>query len=260
MDKIKIGIFGPYGRMGKDLIKQIESFDSLKLSSLCEKKSHKNIGKTISNILIEDNIDNLIKKSDVIIDFTTPQATIELLKAINFSKLNTSLVTGTTGYTISEEKKFQSLVGGKKILRSFNMSIGINLLKRLLKIASKNIGSESDMEIIEIHHNKKKDIPSGTAISLAQSLNEGVNGIYKFKYRNENKNQVRRDNEIGFASIRGGDVIGEHSVFFFMDGERIELKHVASDRKIFSIGALEAARWLYKKKPGLYTTLDMVKN
>ena len=259
MKKIKIGIFGPGGRMGSDLLKQIENFNSLELAVLCEKGKHKDVGKTVSGIVIGDDINNLIKSSDVIIDFTIPEATINLLKVMNDLKTKTALVTGTTGYTKTEEKKFQKLVNGRKVLRSFNMSIGINLMKNLIKTASKNISSQSDIEIVEIHHNKKKDIPSGTAISLAKSVQEGFKEIAKFSYREENKNKARGKNEIGFASIRGGDVIGEHTVYFFLNGERIELKHMASSRKIFSVGALKAACWLHQKKVGLYTISDMLK-
>ena len=259
MKKIKIGIFGPGGRMGSDLLKQIENFNSLELAVLCEKGKHKDVGKTVSGIVIGDDINNLIKCSDVIIDFTIPAATINLLKVMHDLKTKTALVTGTTGYTKTEEKKFQGLVNGRKVLRSFNMSIGINLMKNLIKAASKNISSQSDIEIVEIHHNKKKDIPSGTAISLAKSVQEGFKEIAKFSYREENKNKARGKNEIGFASIRGGDVIGEHTVYFFLNGERIELKHIASSRKIFSVGALKAASWLHQKKAGLYTISDMLK-
>ena len=117
---------------------------------------------------------------------------------------------------------------------------------------------ESDIEIVEIHHKNKKDIPSGTSISLAQSIREGNEKINKFIYREENNNRLRKKNEIGFASIRGGDVIGEHSVYFFLDGERLELKHVASSRKIFSVEKKKSASWLFKKKPGLYTIMDMI--
>ena len=245
--------------MGSDLLEQIENFNSLELAVLCEKGKHKDVGKTVSGIVIGDDINNLIKSSDVIIDFTIPAATINLLNAMNALKTKTALVTGTTGYTKAEEKKFQGLVNGRKVLRSFNMSIGINLMKNLIKAASKNISSQSDIEIVEIHHNKKKDIPSGTAISLAKSVQEGFKGIAKFSYREENKNKARGKNEIGFASIRGGDVIGEHTVYFFLNGERIELKHIASSRKIFSVGALKAASWLHQKKAGLYTISDMLK-
>ena len=141
MKKINIGIFGPYGRMGKNIIEQIVKFDSMKLSFLCERKNHEFIGKRIGDISIDDNIKNLIEASDVIIDFTNPTATIELLKIMNNLKTNVSLVTGTTGYSKAEEKKFHSMVNGRTVLRSFNMSIGINLLKNLLKISSKNIGN-----------------------------------------------------------------------------------------------------------------------
>ena len=245
--------------MGSDLLEQIENFSSLELSVLCEKGKHKDVGKTVSGVVIGDDINNLIKCSDVIIDFTIPSATINLLEVMHDLKTKTALVTGTTGYTKTEEKKFQGLVNGRKVLRSFNMSIGINLMKNLIKAASKNISSQSDIEIVEIHHNKKKDIPSGTAISLAKSVQEGFKGIAKFSYREENKNKARGKNEIGFASIRGGDVIGEHTVYFFLNGERIELKHMASSRKIFSVGALKAASWLHQKKAGLYTISDMLK-
>lgn len=245
--------------MGSDLLEQIKNFNSLKLAVLCEKEKHKDIGKTVSGLVIGDDINNLIKCSDVIIDFTIPSATINLLEVMHDLKTKTALVTGTTGYTTTEEKKFQGLVNGGKVLRSFNMSIGINLMKNLTKVGSKNISSQSDIEIVEIHHNKKKDIPSGTAISLAKSVQEGFKGIAKFSHREENKNKARGKNEIGFASIRGGDVIGEHTVYFFLNGERIELKHIASSRKIFSVGALKAASWLHQKKAGLYTISDMLK-
>ena len=245
--------------MGSDLLEQIKNFNSLELAVLCEKEKHKDVGKTVSGLMIGDDINNLIKFSDVIIDFTIPSATINLLEVMHDLKTKTALVTGTTGYTKTEEKKFQGLVNGRKVLRSFNMSIGINLMKNLIKAASKNISSQSDIEIVEIHHNKKKDIPSGTAISLAKSVQEGFKGIAKFSYREENKNKARGKNEIGFASIRGGDVIGEHTVYFFLNGERIELKHIASSRKIFSVGALKAASWLHQKKAGLYTISDMLK-
>ncbi len=259
MKQIRVGIFGPNGRMGKDLVNQLQHFNSLRLFSLCEKKGHESIGKKISNITITDKIESFLSNIDIVIDFTSPSATIELLVKMNKLNLNIPIVTGTTGYTEKEEKKFRLMIKGKKILRSFNMSIGINLMKNLVKSASKNIGIHSDIEITETHHNKKRDIPSGTAISLAESIKEGNKNINQLIYREKNNNKIRKKNEIGFSSIRGGDVVGEHTVFFFLNGERIELKHIASSRKIFSMGAIEAAIWLMKKKPGLYSIMDMVK-
>ena len=259
MSFIKIGIFGPGGRMGQDVVKQLKFFKALKISYLCEKKGHKMVGKKISEFLIEDDLEKLVKNSDVIIDFTIPSATLKLLQKIHLLKKKVALVTGTTGYSRTEEKKFNSLVKGKTILRSFNMSIGVNLLKNIVEITTRNIGFNSDVEIVETHHNKKRDIPSGTSLSLAESVTLGNKDISKLVYRERNTDKARGKNEIGFASIRGGDVVGEHSVYFFLDGERLELKHIASDRKIFSIGAIEAAKWVFKRKPGLYTIMDMVK-
>ena len=260
MKKIKIGIFGPGGRMGKDIIQQIKKFDLLELTALCENSGHPLVGKRISNITVTDNINDLIANSKVIIDFTTPSGTIELLKNMKDEDSNVAIITGTTGYSHDEEKRFSSLIQGKTILRSFNMSIGISLLKNIVKLASKTVGELSDVEITEIHHNKKKDIPSGTAISLAESVNEGNCKLSDFSYREKNNNKLRNKNEIGFSSIRGGDIVGEHTVFFFLDGERLELKHVASNRSVFSIGALNAACWIFKKKPGLYSIMDMIES
>ena len=244
MKKIKIGIFGPKGRMGESILEQIKNFSELKLSSLCENKKHSIVGKEIAGILVHSNLKKLVNESDVIIDFTIPEATINLLEELRKSKKKTAVVTGTTGFTKSQEKKFLKLCKGLKILQSFNMSLGINILKELVKKTAKIISEESDIEISEIHHNMKRDVPSGTALTLADSVNEGV--------------KVKKKNEIGFSSLRGGDVVGEHSVYFFMDGERIELTHRAVDRKIFSNGALKAATWIFNKKPGMYSLIDML--
>ena len=260
MKKIKIGIFGPGGRMGRDIIHQIKKFESLELTALCENEGHPLVGKKISNINVTENITILIKNSEVIIDFTTPLGTIKLLKSMNEEDNSAALITGTTGYTQDQEKSFSYLIHGKTILRSFNMSIGISLLKNIVKLASKTVGEFSDVEITEIHHNKKKDIPSGTSISLAESVNEGNSKLSDFAYREKNNNKLRNKNEIGFSSIRGGDIIGEHTVFFFLDGERLELKHIASSRSVFSLGALNAAIWISKKKPGLYSIMDMIES
>ncbi len=260
MKIIKVGILGPDGRMGREIIKQSEAYKQISLSYLCERKKHKSVGTEISGLTVYDTIDNLINESDVIIDFSVPTATINLMKKINKSDKKIAIVTGTTGYSKKEEKIFRSLSKGKTILQSFNMSIGIGLLKNIVRYSSEKIGNLSDIEIVEIHHNKKRDIPSGTAISLAESVKEGNKTISKMAYREKNNDKIRKKNEIGFASIRGGDVIGEHSVNFYLDGERLEFKHIASDRKIFSKGAIEAAIWISKKKPGLYTIMDMIRS
>ena len=258
MKKIKIGIFGPKGRMGKSILKQIKNFRELQLASLCEDKSHPIVGKKLESMIVHSNLKKLIDESEVIIDFTLPKATINLLEELRKSNKKTALITGTTGFTKSQEKKFLELSKGLKILQSFNMSLGINILKELVKKTAKNISEESDIEISETHHNLKRDIPSGTALTLADSVNEGAKVKKKYSYRLQSANLLRKKNEIGFSSIRGGDVVGEHSVYFFLDGERIELTHRAVDRKIFSNGALRAAVWIFKKKQGMYSLIDML--
>ena len=258
MKKIKLGIFGPSGRMGKDILKQIHEFNDFNLVSLCEKEGHININKTINNTKINSDIKNLVNSSDVIIDFTSPKASLKLLEKIKKIDRATALVSGTTGFNKKEDEEFVKLSKGLTILRSFNMSIGVNLLKTLVSISSKNLSDVSDIEILEFHHNKKRDVPSGTAITLFDSINEGKVSKKNLFLEQKIADRIRAKTDVGFSSIRGGDVVGEHTVFFFMDGERIELTHKASDRKIFSVGALKAAKWLYKKKPGLYTMLDMI--
>jgi len=257
MKKIKVGIFGPAGRMGSDILLRIPNFKNLEISSLCERKGHLSVGKSLCGCMIHEDVKKIISSSDVIIDFTIPKATIQLLETLKNNK-DVCLVTGTTGYSEKEEKLFKKLSHGLKVLRSFNMSIGINLLRNLVEVSSKRIGNFSDIEISEIHHNKKRDIPSGTAMILADSIKQGNTKVNKFSFREKGSNSQRKMHEIGFSSIRGGDVVGEHTVYFFMDGERIELTHKATDRKIFSNGALEAAGWLYNKKPGLYSIIDML--
>ena len=258
MNDVRIGVYGPTGRMGQSIIKQSSNFKNLKIVSLFEKKGHQMVGKKINGLVVHTNLGSLIEDSDIIIDFTTPMATIELLKMIKKTK-KTALVTGTTGFSKILEKKFIHLTKGLVVLRSFNMSFGVNILKSLVKFASENLSSIADIEISEIHHRLKRDTPSGTAISLAESIKDGSKISKGYYYRKESKSEIRKKHNIAFTSIRGGDVIGEHTVFFFMDGERIELTHKANDRKIFSNGALKAAKWLYGKKPDLYSLLDMVK-
>ncbi|PPR43611.1 MAG: 4-hydroxy-tetrahydrodipicolinate reductase [Alphaproteobacteria bacterium MarineAlpha8_Bin1] len=256
MKKINVGIFGPEGRMGKDIISRIKDYKNLKISALCERKNHPSIGRKVNDCIITDDVKKLVECSDVIIDFSIPEATLKLLQALQNKKV--CLITGTTGYSKRDERSFLELSKKTTILRSFNMSIGINLLKSILKSCSKKIGKNSDIEIVEIHHNKKKDLPSGTALSLADSINEGLEQKAKLYYREKSPDRKRKKNEIGFSSIRGGEIIGTHTIFFFMDGEKIEFTHTALDRKIFSCGALDSIEWILSKKPGLYSLVDML--
>jgi 4-hydroxy-tetrahydrodipicolinate reductase len=210
-------------------------------------------------LTVSSNIKELINCSDVIIDFTNSKGTLNLLSLIRKSKNKPAIVSGTTGFSKTEESKFLELKKGLKVLRSFNMSLGVNLMKSIVKTCSKNLVDLADIEIVEIHHNRKRDIPSGTAITLGESVREGNQKSKRFTFREKNNDRARLKNEIGFSSIRGGDVVGEHCVYFFMNGETIKLTHIANDRKVFSEGALRAAVWIKKQKIGFYSTTDMLK-
>ena len=257
MQKIKLGIFGCQGRMGKDIVNEVFNYKEFILSGLCESNNHPSVGSEIKNCIVTDDIGELIDSCDVIIDFTLPTGTINLLKGMQKKKA-VCLVTGTTGYSDENEAEFQKLVKGLKVIRSFNMSVGVNLLKKVSEIAANSIGDISDIEIVETHHNKKKDTPSGTAISLANSVNTGLGGKGHRVFREKNSDRARRENEIGMSSIRGGNIVGIHSVFFFLKDQTIEFKHTAHNRNIFSRGSLDAARWILSKKPGLYSVIDML--
>ena len=259
MNKVKLGIFGPSGKMGQNIISQLEKFDNdLLLSSLCEQKNHEAIGKKIRGITVLDCLETFISNCEVIIDFSSPDATLALMEKLDDKKA--SLVTGTTGFSVQQLETFYKLSNGLTLLQSFNMSMGVNILLDIVEKVSSKI-PEVDIEISEVHHKYKKDAPSGTAISIGESVKKGRKKFEEtsYVYRGVEQNKVRNKGDIGFTSLRGGDVIGEHSVFYFMNGEQIEIKHKATNRKIFSLGALHAAVWIRNKGPGLYSMKDVLK-
>ena len=261
MKKIKVGILGPTGRMGKSLLSEKELFPHVNITRLCESKNHKDIGKEIAGIKLTSSLIDLISNSEVVIDFSAPKATIDLIKTLkNNNKNEVCLITGTTGFSESELKQFRKLSKGLRIMQSYNMSIGINLLLSSVEFFSEKLGKNVDIEIIETHHKYKKDAPSGTALSIGEAVKKGRKSHEKSKfiYRGLEFNKEREAGEIGFSSIRGGDVVGEHTTHFIMNGERIEVTHKASKREIFSRGALQAVKWIIKQKPGLYNIQDML--
>ena len=259
METTKLGIMGPSGRMGKSLITVSKEFKNLQVVSLCDHKDSEIIGKIIDGIEVLSDLEIFLQNVDVVIDFTTPNATLELLKQLSNKKL-VGLVTGTTGYDENQVAKFNSYSKGLKVLKASNMSYGINLLQKICEELSSKIGADADIEILETHHKHKLDAPSGTALSIGNAIKKGRDKIEKSKfiYRGIDFNKKRDKGDIGFSAIRGGDIIGDHSVHFFLNGERLEISHKATDRKVFSIGALRAAEWLKKQEPGLYSLADMV--
>ncbi len=255
MKKINLAITGCMGRMGGQLIKSAQKDNHFKIIALTE---NKRINKKINGVAIELNTYKVFKKVDLIIDFTIPKCTFEILKIA--LKLKKRVVIGTTGFS----KKEESLIGkySKKIpiLKAGNMSLGINLLMYLTEIASGSLGKKFLSKIFEVHHKHKKDFPSGTALMLAKGIATGKNknfhNIIGKKYLN--RKTFPYSNRINFNSIRKGEIIGEHEVKFSSGKEIITLNHEAFDRALYSEGALSAAKWLMTKKPGLYSMRDLM--
>ena len=255
MKKINLGITGCMGRMGQQIIKSVKSDKNFKLTAITENKISK---KKIENLKISLNNEETFKNTNLIIDFTIPKCTIQVLKIA--SKLKKRVVIGTTGFTQKEEKLIKNFSKKIPILKAGNMSLGINLLMYLTEITSKSLGNKFLSKIHEVHHKYKKDFPSGTALMLGRGIAIGKNknfyNILGKKYLNKKKFPYGK--KINFNSIRKGNIIGEHEVKFSSGNEIITLNHEAFDRALYSEGALSAARWLMKKKPGLYSMRDLM--
>ena len=253
--KIKLTITGCLGRMGQQLIKSAKKDERFKINSITENKIQK---KKFLGILPKLNNAETFKNSDVIIDFTIPKCTLEVLKIA--AKEKKRVVIGTTGFSKQEESIIKKVSKKIPILKAGNMSLGINLLMYLAEITSKSLGNNYLSKVYEAHHKFKKDHPSGTALMLGQGVASGKNkNFYKIigkKYLN--KKDFPYGKKINFNSIRKGNIIGEHEVLFSSGKEIIKLNHKAFDRALYSEGALAAASWLMKKKSGLYSMRDLM--
>jgi 4-hydroxy-tetrahydrodipicolinate reductase len=255
MKKINLAISGCLGRMGQQLIKSSKNNKNFKLAALTENKA---INKKIAGIKLDINTEQAFKKTDVIIDFTVPNCTLDILKIA--SKLKKRVVIGTTGFNQKEEaliKKFSKTI---PILKAGNMSLGVNLLMYLTEIVSKSLNDEYLSKVFEVHHKHKKDYPSGTALMLGKGIADGKNkNFYNLMGKKFlNKKYFPYGKKINFNSIRKGEIIGEHEVTFSSGKEIIKLNHEAFDRALYSDGALTAAKWLINKKPGLYSMRDLL--
>jgi 4-hydroxy-tetrahydrodipicolinate reductase len=256
MKKINLAITGCLGRMGQQLIKSSKSNKNFKIVALTENKI---INRKIAGIKIDLNRDQAFKKTDVIVDFTVPKCTLEILKIA--SKLKKSVVIGTTGFTKKEESLIKKFSKKIPILKAGNMSLGINLLMYLTEITSGSLGENYLSKIFEIHHKHKKDYPSGTALMLGKGIANGKNKNFYNLFGNKflNKKDFPFGKKINFNSIRKGEIIGEHEVKFSNGKEIITLNHEAFDRSLYSDGALTAAKWLTNKRAGLYSMRDLLK-
>ena len=255
MKKINLAISGCLGRMGQQLIKSVRANKDFNLVTLTENKI---LNKKIAGIKLNLNTDEAFKNTDVIIDFTIPNCTLDILKIA--SKLKKRLVIGTTGFSQKEElliKKFSKKI---PILKAGNMSLGVNLLMYLTEVASKSLNDEYLSKVFEVHHKHKKDYPSGTALMLGKGIADGrKKDFYNLMGKKFlNKKTFPYGKKINFNSIRKGEIIGEHEVTFSSGKEIIKLNHEAFDRALYSDGALTAAKWLINKKPGLYSMRDLL--
>ena len=255
MKKINLAISGCMGRMGQQLIKSSKKNKDFKLVTLTENSL---INKKFNGISPELNSDIAFKKTDVIIDFTIPECTLEILKIA--SKLKKKVVIGTTGFNRKQENQIKKYSKEISILKAGNMSLGVNLLMYLTEIASKSLNDEYLIKIFEVHHKHKKDYPSGTALMLGKGIADGKKqDLYNLIGKKFlNKKSFPYGKKINFNSLRKDEIIGEHEVKFSSGKEIITLNHEAFDRELYSDGALTASKWLMKKKPGLYSMRDLL--
>jgi 4-hydroxy-tetrahydrodipicolinate reductase len=266
MSEMRLVVAGAGGRMGRTLVKAIADNKGCKLVGALEDARSPLIGWDAGTLagLGENHVkligdpSRILGEIDGIIDFTAPAATVGY--AALAAKAGKVHVIGTTGFSADEEAKIKAAAKSAVIVKSGNMSLGVNLLAALAKRVAQTLDASFDIEILEMHHNQKVDAPSGTALLLGRAAAEG-RGIDLDKRAvksRDGQTSARKPGDIGFASLRGGTVVGEHSVIFAGPAERIELVHKAEDRMLFASGALHAALWARNQKPGLYSMADML--
>jgi len=256
MKKLKISITGCLGRMGTQLIKTTKKNKHIQIVSVTEGKVEKK--RKIRDLKIQKNSLKAFKNTSLIIDFTTPSCTMEVLKIAK--QLRKKVVIGTTGFTFKQEKHIKNISKFIPILKAGNMSLGINVLMYLSELASKTLGAKYLIKIMEEHHKHKKDYPSGTALMLGAGAAKGRGKSLKslMGKKTLNKNNLPFSKKINFNSKRKGKIVGNHSIFFSNSMEVINLTHNAYDRALYSLGALHAAQWLAKKRTGYYSMRDVL--
>jgi 4-hydroxy-tetrahydrodipicolinate reductase len=266
MADMRVVVAGAGGRMGRTLIRAIATTRGLTLSGAMENFESDLLGKDsgvvaglpANGITISSKFSEMLKEGDVVVDFSVPWATMQFVSEVE--ERGRTLIIGTTGFDDEQEQRIAQAGRRAVIVKSGNFSMGVNLLVAMTKRVAATLNDDYDIEIIEMHHNKKIDAPSGTALMLGRAAAEG-RGIDLAKHSERGRDGLtgaRKPGDIGFASLRGGTVVGEHSVIFAGPAERVELTHRAEDRLIFARGALHAALWAHGKKPGLYSMADVL--
>jgi 4-hydroxy-tetrahydrodipicolinate reductase len=254
---VKITVCGAAGRMGQSILNIAKIDETVQVCGAVEYESSSALGTGTPSIIPSSEIEKIMSETEVLIDFTNPDNALKNLEIA--MKYKVPVVIGTTGFISEQKEKIAQAAKIIPIVLSPNMSVGVNILFRLVEEVTKLI-PDYDIEILELHHNKKKDAPSGTAVKLADIAASGIGksmneiGVYGRK----TVLGERKKDEIGVMSIRGGDIVGEHTVYFAGIGERIELTHRAQSRNTFGAGAVRAAKWIIGKEPGLYDMQDVL--
>ena len=263
---VAVGIIGCAGRMGRNNLEAVLADDALRLVGGIERAGHPAIGQDLGSLLngtligieVTDDLAALAREADVLVEFSSPEATLEHGEVI--AQAGKAHVIGTTGFTSAQVTALQGLAERCPVLWSANMSLGVNLLLGLAQRVAASLGEEWDAEILEMHHRHKVDAPSGTALALGRAVAAG-RGVVLDDVAVRSRDGItgaRPAGAIGFATLRGGDVIGEHTVTFAGEAERIEISHKATDRRIFARGAIRAARWLAGRPAGFYQMSDVL--
>jgi 4-hydroxy-tetrahydrodipicolinate reductase len=266
MSEMRLVVVGAAGRMGRILIKAVAGAQNCRLVGAIERPGSEALGHDAGLIagagLLEVDVTDdplpLFAEADAVLDFTAPPATVEF--AALAAQARIVHVIGTTGLQEADFAKLEAAARHARIVQSGNMSLGVNLLAGLVRKVAATLGEDFDIEILEMHHRQKVDAPSGTAILLGEAAAKGRKialDAHSVRTR-DGHTGARRAGDIGFATLRGGTVVGDHSVIFAGSGERLELSHRAEDRSLFAGGALKAAAWAFDKKPGYYTMADVL--
>ncbi len=266
MSSMRLVVMGAGGRMGRMLVRAVEGGENASLHAAVERPGSPFLGQdpgllagvAATGVRITDDIDAALEGADGVLDFTAPAATLDVARRTGARGL--VHVIGTTGLSAAQLDELRALTRGARIVQSGNMSLGVNLLASLVRRAARALGADWDIEILEMHHRMKVDAPSGTALLLGQAAAEGreIDLAARSVRSRDGQTGARRAGDIGFAALRGGSVVGEHSVIFATEGERIELSHKAEDRGLFANGALRAAFWVRDREPGYYTMSDVL--
>lgn len=263
---VKLAVTGAAGRMGKMLIEAIASTEGVALTAAVVRAGSSLVGADAgelagigkNGVRLSGDLHEVVEDFDVLIDFTLPKATLE--NAAICADAHKKIVIGTTGFTEAQKAQLLEAQDATALCLSANYATGVNLCFKLLAEAAKTLGDDYDVEVYEAHHRHKLDAPSGTALRmgevLADSLNRDLDKVAV--YGREGQIGARAKDTIGFATVRGGDVVGDHTVMFMADGERIEITHKASSRMAFARGAVRAAQWLSGRKSGLYDMQDVL--